>query len=433
MSRRVIYLTLLGYLAVLVYAGWMPLQLQRAGVTAELTDAIGAWSVMPADVLRSGDIQLNIALFVPIGLLAAAGVARAWRRRWVTAAAVGLAAMVSLTIEAGQLFEANRLARLHDVIANVAGGLLGVVIGQLLLSGRMRSVWRLTARRLQGKHELIAAAAITGALMAGVAWQMTASLSLARRQWSATLWNPRDGLAVWPWHKWLIRWIAAYGALTLLLAAAHRNPRRSVRGVMRAVGVAVGIAIVIQMMRLFTPGAPPNMPAVALAALAALAASLIAPRLRERRVELPVVVLACAAAVVVMVVHISWLSTGVGTSLPLWGLYRHELAWGYYTTARRWAIMAALSFLAAFYLSLTRSRRLRWRMAVAAGCAAVCAAALEATRLIVTGRMNVAGLIEHVMAATAGALLFALLWRILDRRADRPGAVAYDGPERRGD
>ena len=432
MYRRVIQLTLVGYLAVLVYAGWMPLQFSRGGARAEFAEAIGEWSIGPGGLLRNGDVQLNILLFIPVGLFVAAGRAGRWRRRWITLAAITLAVTVSVAIEAGQLFEASRFARLPDVVANAAGGLVGVLVGQALFCSRMRALWARAARRLQGKHEVIAAAAITMALFAGVLWQMSLSLSLARQQWSATVWHPRAGLALWPWHKWLIRWIAVFGALTLVLTAAHRDKTPGGSGVIRSAGIAVAVAMAVQAMHLFTPNTPPNMVAVALAAIAALGAALIAPRLRERRVELPVVVLACATAVVVMVAHIVWLSTGGGTALPLWGLYKHEFAWGYYAMARRWVIMGGLSFLVAFYLSLTRTRRLSWRMAVAAATAVAFAAALELTRLIGFGRINIAGLIEHTMAAVAGTFLFALLWRILDRRVSHPAEMAYGGAERRG-
>jgi hypothetical protein len=432
MYRRVIHLTLAGYLAVLVYAGWMPLQFARGGAGAEFAEAIGEWSIGPGDLLRNGDVQLNILLFIPVGLFVAASRAGRWRSRWITLAAVGLAVAASLAIEGGQLFEASRFARLHDVAANAAGGLIGALAGQALFCARMRALWARAARRLQGKHEVIAAAAITMALFAGVLWQMSLSLSLARQQWSATVWHPRVGLALWPWHTWLIRWIAVFGALTLVLTAAHRDKSPGGSGVIRSAGIAVAVAMAVQTMHLFTPGTPPNMVAVALAAIAALGAALIAPRLRERRVELPVVVLACAAAVVVMVAHVVWLSTGGGTALPLWGLYKHEFAWGYYAMARRWAIMAGLSFLVAFYLSLTRARGLRWRMAVATTAVAALAAALELIRLIGFGRINIAGLIEYTMAAVAGTLLFALLWRILDRRVSNPAEIAYGGAERRG-
>ena len=95
------------------------------------------------------------------------------------------------------------------------------------------------------------------------------------------------------------------------------------------------------------------------------------------------------------------------------------------------AVMAALSFLIAFYLSLTRPWRLRRRMTVAVALAMAAAAALEGVKLMSAGRANVAGLAEHAIAAVGGVLLFAGLWQILDRRGARPVEIAYTGPERR--
>ncbi len=243
--------------------------------------------------------------------------------------------------------------------------------------------------------------------------------------------TPRGALAAWPWHAWMVRWILPHALLTFLLLAVR--PRRSpgCPAVLRAVGLAVGVAIVVQAMRLVAPGPPPNAVAVALAALAALAAALIAPRLGDRTVELPVLVLATAAAAVVVAAHVAWLSSGGGTAWPLWGLYRHEFAWGYYALARRWLLMGAVSFLLAFYLSLRYRWRLRRRMIVATAVAAAGAAAVELVRLVAAGWINLAGLIEHTTAAVAGALLFAALWRILDRRTADPASVRYAGPERR--
>ncbi|MFW6155513.1 MAG: hypothetical protein ACOC95_09875, partial [Planctomycetota bacterium] len=155
------------------------------------------------------------------------------------------------------------------------------------------------------------------------------------------------------------------------------------------------------------------------------------PRLGDRTIELPVLVLATAAAAVIVAAHVAWLSSGGGTALPLWGLYRHEFAWGYYAMARRWLLMGAVSFLLAFYLSLRRPWRLRRRMIVATAVAAGGAAAVEMARLLAAGWINLAGLLEHITAAAAGALLFAALWRVLDRRTANPAPARYAGPERR--
>jgi len=96
--------------------------------------------------------------------------------------------------------------------------------------------------------------------------------------------------------------------------------------------------------------------------------------------------------------------------------------------------MAALGLLVAFYLSLSRPWRLRYRMLAAWAIGVVCAVGLEcAKRLACTEQVNWAGLGEHVVATGAGALLFALVWDVLDRRGGAAGDMAgcYGGPERR--
>ncbi len=433
MSRTVILLTLAGYVAILLYAGWMPLEFawDRPAIAAEWAEAIDSCAIRPGDFLHNGDVQLNVLLFVPVGGLLAAAYAGRWRWRWVMAAAIGLSATISAMIETGQLIEANRFTRIHDIWANTSGGLIGALVGQSLFCGKMRSVWCKAAERAKGRHALLAAGVIAAALLAGTAWQMQASLSLLTQQYATTIWSPSDGLAAWPWHKWAIRSVAAYATLTLMLAATRRTRRMRELRVVTAMAVAVALATTIEAMHMLIPGPPPNVAAIALAAMSAGVAALIAPRLHERQIELPILVLVCAGAAVILAAHIGWLSSGGGTPLPLWGLYKHEFAWGYYSMIRRWAAMAGMSFLVAFYLSLTKPWRLRHRMVAAAAIAVAAAAGMELIRLLDVGRINIAGLGEHTLAAIAGVLLFALLWRILDRRGVEPIDIAYGGPDRR--
>ncbi|NLF31562.1 MAG: hypothetical protein GX591_11835 [Planctomycetes bacterium] len=430
MVRPVLKITLAGYLVLLLYAGWMPLQFTPAGASAELGEALRAWSIGTHDLAHNRDLQLNLLLFMPLGFLAAGALAYRWPAPAVVAAAAALAALTSLAIETGQLFEINRLARAHDVAANGLGGLAGALAAVAAFSRTGRRLWHWAAQRLRGRHGEIAAAAIVLALVAGTVWRVRPSGALAASQWRAALWHPRGALAVWPWHAWMIRWILPHALLTFVLLAVRRD-RRGSSAVPRAVGLAVAVSIVVQAMRLVTPGEPPNAVAVAVAAAAALAAALIAPRLGDRTVELPVLVLATAGAAIIVAAHVAWLSSGGGTALPLWGLYRHEFAWGYYAMARRWALMGAVSFLLSFYLSLRCPWRLRRRMIVATAVAAGAAVLVEMVRLLAEGWVNLAGLLEHATAAAAGALLFAALWRVLDRRAARAAPARYDGPERR--
>lgn len=73
----------------------------------------------------------NVAMFVPLGFLAA--LARR-RRPWLVVLA---AAVVSGLIETGQLlFLTERVASLHDVAANTAGALLGLLLAAPVLRRR---------------------------------------------------------------------------------------------------------------------------------------------------------------------------------------------------------------------------------------------------------------------------------------------------------
>ncbi|MFW6154453.1 MAG: VanZ family protein, partial [Planctomycetota bacterium] len=214
MVRAVLKITLAGYLVVLVYAGWMPLQFASAGASAEFGEAVRAWSIGVDDLLHSGDIQLNMLVFLPLGFLAAGVASGGWPGWWLMPAATVLAALTSLVIEAGQLFEINRFARLHDVAANTLGGLAGAAVALVVFSRPARRLWRRTAERIRGRHGEIAAAAIVLALVAGTVWRVRPSAALAVSQWQASAWHPRGALAAWPWHAWMIRWILPHALLT---------------------------------------------------------------------------------------------------------------------------------------------------------------------------------------------------------------------------
>lgn len=72
-----------------------------------------------ASPVRIRDVLLNVALFVPFGVAAAASVSR---RRLVTAA--GLAAVLSLSGEYLQVYSHNRFPSATDVVCNVLGATL---------------------------------------------------------------------------------------------------------------------------------------------------------------------------------------------------------------------------------------------------------------------------------------------------------------------
>ena len=433
MYRRVLQLTLIGYLVTLLYAGWMPLRFQAdwPAAKAELGLAWEGWSIRPGDLLRPSDTFTNVALFAPVGFLLAAGKGGRWARRSILLGSLAISAGLSVLVELGQLFEPSRYAHLRDVLADSLGGLLGALIGTALFATAVRAVWRRLLHRLKGRYGLLAATALAAAMMADSIWRIQFSGTLIRRQFAHVIWSPLDGLAMWPWHQWVVSWMAAFAALGLLVVGARPDDPGGRRRV-SAMALAVVVAAILQAMHLVIAGHPPNMAAVVLAVLAAGGAGALAPNLRLRRIELPVVVLACAVLPVALAAHVEWLAGEKGTRLPLWSLYRHEALWAYRAAVRRWVAMAATSFLLAFYLSLTRPWRLRDRMLVSAGLAAMCAAGFEFAKwLFGAGGVDLAGFGENVVAAGAGALMFAGLWQVLDRRDRDHPAPSYVGVERR--
>jgi Concanavalin A-like lectin/glucanases superfamily/VanZ like family len=76
------------------------------------------------------DVTLNVLMFVPFGLLCHA-VLRRRGRRLASAAAIGVAAAFSLGAESAQYFIVPRASQLEDVVLNVLGAGLGVVLGSV--------------------------------------------------------------------------------------------------------------------------------------------------------------------------------------------------------------------------------------------------------------------------------------------------------------
>jgi VanZ family protein len=88
---------------------------------------------MPAFFLRpryivADDIALNVIAYIPLGIIATLYFLQAGERTRAIVRAVGLAAGYSLLMETLQLFIPTRVSSVYDVLANVAGALLGALM-----------------------------------------------------------------------------------------------------------------------------------------------------------------------------------------------------------------------------------------------------------------------------------------------------------------
>jgi VanZ family protein len=156
----------LGWSALVVYGSLLPfgfdltgLTGQAGGVWACLVNAMTspAWIASTPDTSSLGvpawasDLVLNLALYLPLGVLLRLTASRATGRQWAQIACAGAAVLsMSWLLESAQSLIPGRYASLQDIVLNTTGGLLGVLIGHRvnrLWHGGAFAVYRLTARR----------------------------------------------------------------------------------------------------------------------------------------------------------------------------------------------------------------------------------------------------------------------------------------------
>lgn len=119
--------------ALAAYAALVGVILLAPGSPSDAVDTITAWlrDGLGLSLLRQGWVEFagNIALFLPLGFLLSV----VWRRPWV---GVVVAVVVSIAAEVVQLALPARTASLRDVVANVAGAVIGATVAWLLLRRR---------------------------------------------------------------------------------------------------------------------------------------------------------------------------------------------------------------------------------------------------------------------------------------------------------
>jgi len=127
---RLAWILAAAYLLVIVYASLQPFQ---------------GWRVPPQEILRFltapwpriitlPDVAVNVAAYVPLGLLLSIGCGARYGPARGAVAATLAAAIVSLSMEAIQMFLPARIASNLDLLANGLGALLGAAAAPLLFA-----------------------------------------------------------------------------------------------------------------------------------------------------------------------------------------------------------------------------------------------------------------------------------------------------------
>ena len=132
---RLTPLAALTYALLIVYACLYPL----SGWQRPATDLLAFVSLTPPRYYTGIDIGLNIAGYVPLGLLLALAQPLGRHPVMRVGLAVGLAAMLSFALEFGQNYLPSRVASNLDLAANTLGALLGALAGSVMVRTRW---WR---------------------------------------------------------------------------------------------------------------------------------------------------------------------------------------------------------------------------------------------------------------------------------------------------
>ena len=132
-SVRLAWILAVAYLLVIAYASLQPFRGWRAPPQEVLHFLISAWP----RYITLQDVAVNVAAYLPLGFLLSMACGARFGPALGSVAAVLAAAMMSLAMEAAQMFLPARIASNVDLLANTLGALLGAMAAPLFAPTRI--------------------------------------------------------------------------------------------------------------------------------------------------------------------------------------------------------------------------------------------------------------------------------------------------------
>ena len=279
---------LLLFLGFVAYGSLFPFHFSREPSRDAAGNLRVMWSPLDARGKRQVerlDVAANVLLGIPegAGLVLAGWAGRAALPR-LLAAGAGSAAF-GTAVETAQLYAPRRKASAVDVVAQVAGALIGalathVALRALATTPWLRRAWPAARAGSAGPAALGIALVIALCLAADAWYPFAISLdvstgweSLKRAQLL-----PLRSLATRFWADLLVERVGAYAALAAALWAALRGAGRSGGPPRVALWTAVAAwAAALEVAKVLVPGRAPNVDNALLGAAGAAAALLVAP------------------------------------------------------------------------------------------------------------------------------------------------------------
>jgi VanZ family protein len=257
----------------IVYATLLPFDFSASGDLA--MERISRVWARPLTGGSWRDVEGNVLLFVPWGLLLAMLMARR-RAGLVTTVAVAMCsgAFLSGSVELAQLFAPNRSTSFIDLVTNSFGATVGAGIGWPW-ERLVWPVWSIRVRQLLNSRPLAACAVTTAIVLvfSGFApFDVKPRADVLHAAWKAARWIPfGPPLAgrVSPakpgyWAAELLTWALAGGLFAL---AARESHLRGARAIALAVAIAGVLSLAIETIQLVVPGRDVDLTSVVLAVL----------------------------------------------------------------------------------------------------------------------------------------------------------------------
>lgn len=436
MARRPTAILATAYVFLLLYASWMPFDVRLVDARdlwAQWDSAWRHWPFTGAHASRT-DLLSNVLLYVPLGVLLGVGFSGRsglWRLGGMVAGTLGCTT-VSALVETGQVFLASRVPSGQDLLSNTAGGFLGALMGAGLLAPLWGPVGQAVGRWSRLRPAFLPACLLAGMLVADALfpWVPTLDVSTVKGNVQRSVLSIHAGLALHPWHRWLVQRALVWGALTALTASALARPgrRRCLAGAL----LCGALALVLEGAKplILTRSANLANPAVSLAAVLAVALICAVPwRLAPRRVAWLV-----AVGIAGYLAYCQWLPFRLVASMDeaiekiphgaSWLPLYHHARRAHPEDARRFGTFLLLAWGWATSLAWAIGRRAEAGIApLAVASAAALGLLAEGSQFIVAGRSPTT---SDVLPFVLGGALSAWTWRRVGPADPAPPADGQD-------
>ena len=247
-------LTILGVLygVMLVYASLMPFDFVAGEhIGYEIHCFWGYWPFNPTARISGSDVVSNLALYIPLGWLIAVRCRLGHVRVYLALTIAVLAcSTVSACVELAQVTMLSRISSASDWLLNTISGFVGATAGAVCGKGLWVSGIRWLRKCWDSRPVDIATLALMGLLAADALAPYIPTI-LLKQVWHSLKISHFDiggGLALHPWHWWVVTRGLVYAVLTMLLAAWGRQ-KPGLKRWIQAATVAAGFALSLELVK----------------------------------------------------------------------------------------------------------------------------------------------------------------------------------------